>query len=123
MKYIIISILVCCSFSIVQANNVTLSNIQIINNGPDSTYIQFDLSWENSWRVNNGPANYDGVWVFFRYRQPGLNYWFPLSLSPNPTSDFVPGGLAFWRDSSNMGAMFYRSASNTGTGTVSFTGI
>ncbi len=123
MKHFIFSILFFSMWNLAEANNVSLSNIQIINNGPDSTYVQFDLTWENSWRVNNGPGNYDGVWVFFKYRQPGYNYWFHMGLHPNPTSDFLPAGLAFWRDSSNLGAMFYRSNSNIGTGTVTFTGI
>lgn len=124
MKNIFFSMLLGCTWSMALANNVTLSNIQIVNNGPDSTYIQFDLSWENSWRVNNGPENYDGVWVFFRAKYPGSNgNWQTLGLSPNPTCDHVPEGLSFWRDSSNLGAMFYRSSSNLGTGDVNFTGI
>jgi len=33
-----------------------------------------DLSWENSWRVNDGPANYDAVWVFGKYRVNGSEW-------------------------------------------------
>lgn len=48
----------------VSANNVQITNVSIINNGPGNISVKFDLSWDNSWRVNVGPANYDGVWVF-----------------------------------------------------------
>ncbi len=106
-----------------KSNNVSISNIQIVNHGPDSTYIQFDLSWENSWRVLNGPGNYDGVWVFFKFLNTyGGNYWNMLLLNDvTSTSDYLPPGLAYWRN--NFGAMFFRGEGNEGTGTVSFTGI
>lgn len=29
--------------------------------------IRFDIAWDNSWRVNEGPANYDAAWVFMKY--------------------------------------------------------
>ncbi|MBL0153570.1 MAG: hypothetical protein IPP93_08810 [Chitinophagaceae bacterium] len=47
------------------ANNITISNVSIINNGPSLIQVQFDVSWENSWRVNVGPNNYDGAWSIF----------------------------------------------------------
>lgn len=117
----LISFLLC--FLCSHANNVNLSNIQVVNNGPDSTYVQFDLSWDNSWRVANGPGNYDGVWIFFKFKTQSYIGWPHLPLSPYPTCDFFPEGLECWKDSSNLGAIFYRSASNKGTGTVSFSGI
>lgn len=30
--------------------------------------VEFDLSWNNSWRTSSGPANWDAAWVFFKYR-------------------------------------------------------
>lgn len=47
-----------------QANNVKIQNVSIINNGPGNIRVQFDLSWENSWRVNTGQNNYDGYGYF-----------------------------------------------------------
>jgi formylglycine-generating enzyme required for sulfatase activity len=30
--------------------------------------VQFDLSWENSWRTTTGMANWDAAWVFVKFR-------------------------------------------------------
>jgi formylglycine-generating enzyme required for sulfatase activity len=53
-----------------QASNITIANVSltgadIVNN---TIMVQFDLSWENSWRVSTGPANWDAAWVFVKYR-------------------------------------------------------
>lgn len=123
------NIITVCLFTILwlhgNANNVNLSNIQVVNNGPGNTYIQFDLSWDNSWRVKNGPANFDGVWVFFKYKSnhPNALYWSHVQLHPDVGPDFFPEGLDAWQDPANLGAILYRSGSNEGTGPVSFTGI
>lgn len=59
--------------SIVQnsiANNIQLSNITLTgqNATSDFTMVQFDLTWENSWRISAGPSNWDAAWVFVKYR-------------------------------------------------------
>jgi hypothetical protein len=63
------------------ANNIVVSNTaltgQDINNGPNSALnfalVQFDLSWDNSWRTAN-PANWDAAWVFVKFRLGSTNY-------------------------------------------------
>ncbi|MFZ9681305.1 MAG: hypothetical protein ACO3CL_07780, partial [Bacteroidia bacterium] len=58
------------------SNNLTVTNVALRNRnttaGPNDSsnfaFIQASLSWENSWRINTGPANYDAVWVFAKYR-------------------------------------------------------
>jgi formylglycine-generating enzyme required for sulfatase activity len=53
----------------VYATNVQVSNVNQVNIDADNQRIEFDLSWEDSWRQdNNEPNNYDGVWVFIKYR-------------------------------------------------------
>ncbi len=53
----------------VNATNVQLSNVNQVNVDADNHRIEFDLSWEDSWRQdNNEPYNYDGVWIFVKYR-------------------------------------------------------
>lgn len=42
-----------------QANNIQVTNTTLIDNGGGMATIQFDISWENSWRgggVNNWDA-------------------------------------------------------------------
>ncbi|MGA1331427.1 MAG: hypothetical protein ACO31H_07730, partial [Bacteroidia bacterium] len=58
------------------SNNLTVTNVALRNRnttaGPNDSsnfaFIQASLRWENSWRINTGPANYDAVWVFAKYR-------------------------------------------------------
>jgi len=60
----------------VRGNNLTVTqvalrsrNISAGANHPDNyAFIQANLRWENSWRISTGPANYDAVWVFAKYR-------------------------------------------------------
>lgn len=108
--------------SVSTANNVQLSNVSILNTGSGQIKVEFDLSWDNSWRVNVGPANYDGIWVFFKYK---LNNgkWTHLNLTGNNNS--APSGFSIFQNSgaNKVGAMIYRSASNLGSGTVSATNI
>ena len=43
------------------------------NTGSHFTLVQFDLTWENSWRTSSAPNNYDAAWVFVKYKVRG-NY-------------------------------------------------
>jgi hypothetical protein len=103
-----------------KANNVVISNVSLVNNGPNNVYVQFDLSWENSWRVVNGPANYDGVWVYFKYKT-ATGVWSHLNLNTITTADLIPATLAYWR--SPYGSVLHRSATNLGNGNISATSI
>ena len=51
------------------ANNVAVSNVVLTgqNATSDFTLVQFDITWDNSWRVNTGPSNWDACWVFVKY--------------------------------------------------------
>ena len=59
--------------SMLSANNIAVSNLSLTgkNTSDHYTLVQFDLSWENSFRVSTGPANWDAAWVFIKYRLPG----------------------------------------------------
>ncbi len=98
-------------------NNIQLSNVSIVNNGPGNIQVQFDVSWDNSWRYDIGPANYDGAWVFFKYRTPNGN-WTQLVLTGS--NNQAPSGFDIYQTSVyyKTGAMIYRSASNMGKGSV-----
>lgn len=104
------------------ANNVRITNLTLVNNGPNNIYVQFDLAWDNSWRVLSGQANHDGVWVFFKYKTAGGN-WTHLALNSNTTADLLPSGFDYFRPTVVIGAVIHRDASNTGTGNITATGI
>ena len=123
----------------VAANNINVSNIRVTgqnttageNNPANYTLVQFDLSWENSWRTSSAPNNWDAAWVFVKYRV-GSGDWQHAWLnntghsSGTGTSATIDAGLltpgtAFHATTNPaLGVFIYRSAD--GTGTFSITG-
>ena len=105
-----------------QANNIVISNVTIVNNGPGNIQVQFDLSWDNSWRVNVGPNNYDGAWVFFKYKTASGN-WTHMTMTGN--NNVIPAGFDVHQNSefSKIGAILHRESTNMGVGTVTLTGV
>ncbi len=59
-----------------QANNLQLSDLRL----EDSQTISFAVSWENSWHLDQGPANHDAVWVFVKGHRDELP-WGTLALA------------------------------------------
>jgi hypothetical protein len=58
----------------IQVTNVTLTSQNTsagLNNSANYTHIQFDVQWENSWRMSTGPSNWDAAWVFAKFRVGG----------------------------------------------------
>ena len=104
------------------SNNIQISNISIVNGGPGLIQVQFDVSWDNSWRVNVGPANYDGAWVFFKYKDISGD-WKHMNLTG--TNNVVPAGFDVYQTTSfnKAGAMLFRDDTNLGAGTTTITGV
>lgn len=84
-----------------QANNIAVTNVRLINpdvtagvnNAANFTFVRFDLSWENSWRLNYaiGMNNNDAAWVFVKYRVLG-GTWRHAQLNLSGHSAGVWGG-------------------------------
>jgi formylglycine-generating enzyme required for sulfatase activity len=111
MLRLLYSLLLLLSGFTLHANNIEVTNIvladQNVVNG--TTVIQFDLSWENSWRISVGPANYDAAWVFAKFRVNGGS-WRQTIISG---SGIAPaGGSVDVTD--NVGAFVYRDADGNG---------
>ncbi|UEG50785.1 hypothetical protein LK994_04765 [Ferruginibacter lapsinanis] len=100
------------------ANNVQITNMSIVNGGPGAIQVKFDLTWDNSWRTNVGPANYDGVWVFFKYKNLAGD-WVHMNLTGS--NNVAPAGFDIFQNSgfTKVGAMIYREDTNLGTGSAS----
>ena len=121
-----------------KANNIAVSGVTLTgqntsagaNNANNFTYIEFDLTWENSWRTSSSPVNWDAAWVFVKFRTVGTSTWQHVRLAPSghnsssttPTTSYsVRVGLAnenaIHNASTNpaVGAFIYRSANGTGT--------
>ncbi|MBL0097507.1 MAG: hypothetical protein IPP46_14235 [Bacteroidetes bacterium] len=113
MKKLLTSFFLLVSCLVSMANNVVISNVSIVNNGPGNIQVKFDLSWDNSWRTNVGPANYDGAWVFFKYKTAGGD-WTHLNMTAN--NILIPAGFDYFQNSGSnkIGTMIFRDANNLG---------
>jgi formylglycine-generating enzyme required for sulfatase activity len=122
LKKLILGVLLFCLFMTVCtsifANNINVSNISLT--GRDVTthtiMVKFDLTWENSWRLEVEPANWDAAWVFVKYRISG-GAWQHATI--NTTGFIAPAGSTISPGSDGTGAFIYRSAIGTGTNTFS----
>lgn len=87
----------------VAANNIAATNVSMASGGDGYTYVQFDLSWDNSWKMYWSEAgstvtNRDAAWVFVKYRQ-GVGTWehATLATSGHTASDRACNYLS-WAD-------------------------
>jgi formylglycine-generating enzyme required for sulfatase activity len=63
------------------ANNITISNTSLtgrdvsagVNNAANFSSVQFDLTWNNSWR-SGATNNWDAAWVFVKFRLGSADY-------------------------------------------------
>jgi formylglycine-generating enzyme required for sulfatase activity len=120
----------------VSANNIQVSSVTLngkdlsagLNNAANSTMVQFDLSWENSWRINNGASNWDAAWVFVKYRTNGGRWqhaWLSNTghtAASGSTIDIGllnPGTVHNAASNPGLGAFVYRNAPGYGNNTFS----
>ncbi len=124
----------------VQANNIQITNGTLTDKSISNGHIlvQFDISWENSWRTDNlfpgdghDVGNWDAAWVFVKYRI-GNGEWQHAKLhstghsagsgTPATIDIGVPNERAAFHitDNPGVGAFIYRS--QNGTGIFSTTG-
>ncbi len=112
-----------CMTGIIKANDVVVSNVSLINQttaGPLATHynnVQFSVSWKNSWRTSTNESNYDGCWIFVKYRKQSTSVW--LHATINATGQTAPAGSTIQPVADGKGAFIYRSSN--GTGDVNYT--
>jgi len=118
-KSILLLFLMLASYSAL-ANNISITSVSLTgqNTTDDYTMVNFDISWENSWRVSTGPSNWDAAWVFVKYRVSG-GTWNHATL--NSTGHTAPAGSIIAPASDGTGAFIYRDID--GSGTFSLTGV
>lgn len=100
----------CCISSIcLMANNISVTNVTLenFNETEGWVHIQCNISWQNSWRIDAGPSNWDAAWVFAKYRA-NSGPWRHVTLSANNTSILTPN-FTIDVSTDNKGAFIYRS--------------
>ncbi len=100
-------------FPSAHANNLSIQNVQLTGRNTTDHYVmvQFDISWENSWR---DAVNYDGAWVFIKYKKTGLG-WHHATLHTSGHS--APSGANIEVGTTNgvgKGVFIYRSSEGSG---------
>jgi formylglycine-generating enzyme required for sulfatase activity len=104
-------------------NNVAVTNTTLKTPVAGKVLVQFDLSWDNSWRDG---VNHDACWVFVKYSTDAGTNWSHATLGGNGTNPagFSTGtgtGLEIVVPADKNGAFIQRSGA--GTGTVANTGV
>lgn len=114
------------------ANNLVVTNVSLRGGGEGYTYVQADVSWNNSWKAKwdepfgTTNVNWDAAWIFVKYRVAtnGAS-WSHASLSTNNSEHVVPAGatndvgLSLNAGGTNFGCgvFLYRSAEGQGNWT------
>lgn len=107
----------------VRANNIQITNSSLTGNTGTSVQIQFDLSWENSWR-GGAVTNWDAAWVFVKYRTSITGPWLHANLnntghvaaagSQIDLGLLTPGTAYNVTTNPVVGVFIYRNAPGTG---------
>ena len=126
MKYLTLTALaVLAHTGFVSANNIQVANVAISDQDSvtKTANIGFDLSWENSWRLSTGPANWDAAWVFVKFHN-GDNNWRHAKLAVSAAAHSVPAGATLstgLTDGVAVGVFVHRSGN--GSGNVAWSGV
>ncbi len=104
-------------------NNILISNVTTINQNTTShyTFVQFDISWDNSWRTSTGPSNWDAAWVFIKYRIKNESVFKHATINTTPANHTAPTGSTIYPTTDGKGVFIYRNAD--GSGTFSLTSV
>jgi len=112
--------------SSVWANNIQVSNIALVNqnttaglnNAGNHTFVQFDMTWDNSWRNSAGPSNWDAAWVFVKFQVFGSPSWEHATLSTTDAHHTITNnnGVTMNIDAAanGRGVMVHRTANGNG---------
>jgi formylglycine-generating enzyme required for sulfatase activity len=115
-------LVLCLTMLSALANNVQTTNVFL--NGQNTTshfsLINYNISWENSWRTNTNENNYDGVWIFAKFRKVNSGNWQHATINyVNPGTAAAcghtqPAGSTIKTPADGKGVWMYRSTITSG---------
>jgi formylglycine-generating enzyme required for sulfatase activity len=105
-------------FNSVMANNIQVTSAILTNQNTsgDYTSVQFNLSWENSWR---DAINWDAAWIFIKYKASYDTLWKHATLSSTEGNHVIPSGFVCSPMSDGVGILIYRNANGNGNNNLS----
>ncbi|MDW3651291.1 MAG: hypothetical protein R8P61_29710 [Bacteroidia bacterium] len=106
-------------FNLAWGNNIQIENVSLVdqNMSDDYYFVEFDLSWENSWRTSTFESNYDAAWVFVKFTPKNQQLWEHATLHyVNGTNDghLAPSGATINTTSDGVGIFIYRDSDGIG---------
>lgn len=103
------------------ANNVVVSNISLTgqSTGSDFTFVEFDITWDNSWSVNTGPSQQDVCWIFVKYSTDSGLTWKHATLATSGHIAASGSGVSAGSDGKGV----FIGSDNFFTGTVNFSDV
>ena len=95
------------------ANNMLVQNVTTLNDNPTAktVQVQFDLSWDNSWRDS---INWDAAWIFLKFKDAN-GLWQHAKLNTNGFQNGSGTSNTLKVTSDNVGAWVYRDTRGSGT--------
>jgi formylglycine-generating enzyme required for sulfatase activity len=93
------------------ANNINITGVTY-NSGAGT--VTFNISWENSWRTNTAPNNWDAAWVFIKRRNCGLNNWQHQDVSNTVGNHTAAAPLGIQTTTDGKGVFIRRTANGSG---------
>ena len=119
-------VLIICSVLFIsmnsQASNLIISGTPVFSSANNT--LTFNITWQNSWFITLGPANYDGVWIFVKRQACSTtNIWSHALLSDASGNHSVSSTginlLTVDAVTDGMGVFVHRSAvAGAGTGDI-----
>jgi len=109
-----------------RANNLQITNVTVSGRDNTTAYVQFDISWENSWRYAGGSDPlyfHDAAWVFFKVLPDEQTEWRHVTLEgtgTNPTDYDIGTGtpIELIVPDDRVGMFVRRSGEGVGTTAV-----
>jgi hypothetical protein len=115
--------LICASKAFCNNLNISSGLLTEQDSSANTIKVQFDISWENSWRDS---TNYDATWIFIKFSTDAGNSWSHATLKSsgtNPSGFSVGSGTSveIKVPSDKKGCFVQRS--DTGSGTLATSNI
>ena len=117
MKFFVLAVSLLFGAGRVLANNLAVTNVTLVPRDSSTTFVEFDISWSNSWRYTN--INHDAAWVFFKMQMEGETTWSHVMLEtagidPAGTSPGTGTGIELIVPSDRVGLFVRRAAEGAG---------
>lgn len=99
--------------SLCYSNNILVTNVALTgqNTVSDFTLVQFDISWDNSWKTSTLESNWDAAWVFVKYRLKTQTTWNHATLNGGAGG---PADINFITPSDGKGIFLLKNADGIG---------